>query len=86
MDIQDYRNTVDNIDKNIGALLNERLNVCRQIGTVKKKKKIPVTDAQREEEVLKKVSEAGDSIPNREAIRNIYKAIIDETKKLEGMD
>ena len=40
MDIKDYRNQIDNIDTNIGALLNERLNACREIGKLKKERAI----------------------------------------------
>ena len=83
MEIKDYRDKIDNIDKNIGALLNERLNVCREIGKLKKDRNIPVTDEEREKTVIGRVCESGDCSENREAIGNIYQAIFDETKKIQ---
>ena len=83
MDIEDYRNIIDNLDKDIGALLNERLNACKEIGKLKKEKHIAVTDSSREKEVLENVAVAGDCEDNRKAICDIYKKIFMETKALQ---
>ena len=83
MEITDYRNKIDNIDKSIGALLNERLNACMEIGKLKKQKKLEVTDPSREEQILRDVSEAGDCEGTRQAIREIYKKIFEESKRLQ---
>ncbi len=83
MDIKDYRNQIDNIDTDIGALLNERLNACREIGKLKKEKNIPVADESRERKILEKISGFGDNEENKKAICNIYKKIFEEAKGLQ---
>lgn len=83
MDIKDYRNQIDNIDNDIGALLNERLNVCREIGKLKKEKNISIADESREREILEKISAFGDNEDNKKAICNIYKKIFEEAKGLQ---
>ena len=83
MEIEDYRNRIDDIDKNIGALLNERLNACMEIGKLKKQKKLEVTDPSREEQILQNVSGSGDGKEMQQAIREIYKKIFEESKKLQ---
>ncbi|MDO4939057.1 MAG: chorismate mutase [Lachnospiraceae bacterium] len=83
MGIEDYRNIIDTIDANIGALLNERLNACREIGKLKKENNIPVADESREKEVIEKVVLAGEDDINKKAICNIYKKIFEETKGLQ---
>ena len=83
MEITDYRNKIDNIDKSIGALLNERLNACMEIVNLKKQKKLEVTDSSREEQILRDVSGAGDCEETRQAIREIYKKIFEESKRLQ---
>lgn len=83
MEIKDYREKIDNIDKKIGALLNERLNACMEIGKLKKQQDLEIKDPAREEQILQKVSEAGDNEENRQAIREIYKNIFEESKRLQ---
>ena len=83
MEIEDYRNRIDDIDKNIGALLNERLNACMEIGKIKKQKKLDVTDPSREEQILQNVSGSGDCKETQQAICEVYKKIFEESKKLQ---
>ena len=83
MEIEDYRNRIDDIDKNIGALLNERLNACMEIGKIKKQKNLEVTDSSREEQILQNVSGSGDCKETQQAIREIYKKIFEESKTLQ---
>lgn len=83
MEIKDYREKIDNIDKKIGALLNERLNACMEIGKLKKQQDLEIKDPAREEQILQNVSEAGDNEENRQAIREIYKKIFEESKRLQ---
>ena len=83
MGIEIYREKIDQIDKNIGALLNERLNACKEIGKLKKQENAEVTDASREQQVLENVSAAADSEEVRSAISGIYEKIFEESKKLQ---
>ena len=83
MEIEDYRNRIDDIDKTIGALLNERLNACMEIGKIKKQKKLEMTDSSREEQILQNVSGSGDCKETQQAICEIYKKIFEESRKLQ---
>ena len=83
MEIKDYREIIDNIDKQIGALLNERLDACMEIGKLKKQKDLEIEDALREEQILHDVSEYGDCKEKQQAIREIYKKLFEESKKLQ---
>ena len=83
MEIKDYREIIDNIDKQIGALLNERLDACMEIGKLKKHQSMKVQDPVREEHILQKVTEAGDSKDKQQAIREVYKKIFEESKRLQ---
>ena len=83
MEIKDYRNRIDDIDKTIGALLNERLNACMEIGKLKKQDGLEVTDTSREEQILKNVSAVGDCEKTQQSIREIYKKIFEESKILQ---
>lgn len=83
MEIKDYRNRIDEIDKTIGALLNERLNACMEIGKLKKEADLAVTDSSREEKVLENATASADSEEHKQAIRGIYNKIFEESKRVQ---
>jgi chorismate mutase len=56
-DIQQLRKRVDEVDEQILNALNERAKKCITIGLVKKKKKMQIRDASRENELYKRVKE-----------------------------
>ncbi|MGC8573839.1 MAG: chorismate mutase [Caldisphaera sp.] len=68
------RNKIDEIDKQIINLLDERVSICKEIGKIKKIKKIKITDKSREKEILLR---AGN-------FKSIYIEIIDICKKAQG--
>lgn len=77
------RDKIDALDREIARLLAERFAVVREIGEVKKALSLPVLNEAREAIVLEKVSaEAGDD-RTAEAIRRVYRAVMDAAKTLE---
>jgi monofunctional chorismate mutase len=76
----DARSQIDKIDDQIMELLDERFALSIQIGTIKKEIKSPILDSNREQKILEKTSKLSHS----HTIRNVYKSIMDESKKLQG--
>jgi chorismate mutase-like protein len=58
MEIEDWREKIDAIDRELVKLLNERGKAARAIGRLKQRTKLPIHEPQREEIILKNVSEA----------------------------
>ncbi len=56
-DINQLRKKIDSIDEQILQLLSERADVCRLIGSLKRKHKIPIKDLPRENDVYARVRE-----------------------------
>jgi chorismate mutase len=54
-DLKQLRGEIDAIDEQIMRFLAKRVKVCEAVGTSKKMEGLPVHDAKREEEVLKRV-------------------------------
>ena len=75
--ISALRKKVDEIDEKILCSLNERVEVCKSIGAIKREHGIPIRDYEREDEVynniLRKVSEL-ELTPKK--VRAIYRKII----------
>ena len=56
-DIAKLRAKIDEIDDQILHSLSERVKICKAIGDVKRKQKMPVRDQSRENEVYLRVKE-----------------------------
>ena len=54
-DLKQLRKKVDSVDEQLLQLLNQRAQICRAIGSVKKSKNLPVYDSSREQEVYQKL-------------------------------
>ena len=75
MSLEEHRREVDRIDREILKLLGERLQVARAIGEAKLKSGAPVYAPQREEQLLRSITEAAPSIP-ASGLRAVYREII----------
>ena len=79
MDIQELRKEIDRIDSEIIRLYGERMETARRIGQYKKEHSLPVTDTEREQEVLKRVSElAGEE--NAEGARELFRLLMAQSR------
>lgn len=52
--LYELRGRIDEIDKQIIELLEERIKVAKEIGKIKKELNLPIKDEEREREVLKR--------------------------------
>jgi chorismate mutase/prephenate dehydratase len=75
MSLEEHRREVDRIDREILKLLGERLQVARAIGEAKLKTGAPVYAPQREEQLLRSITEAAPAIP-ASGLRAVYREII----------
>ena len=73
------RTSIDVMDEQIMALLEERFNASLKIGALKKASNQPVLDSTREQFILNKI--AGYS--NKEAIHQVYLTILEASKLLQ---
>ena len=77
------RKDIDRLDKEIADLLLARFAVVKEIGAVKKRAGLPVTNAGREEIVIQGVRSHAITDADNDALEGVYRAIIAEAKKLE---
>ena len=82
-DLKPWRDRIDEIDRTILHLLNERSRCANVIGHIKKKLDIGVYAPRREEQVLHNVLSANRGPLPPKAVRRIFERIIDETRNLE---
>ncbi|MBP5198325.1 MAG: chorismate mutase [Lachnospiraceae bacterium] len=83
MDIKDLRGRIDEIDKDMVGLLEERLDVSSQIAEYKIKNGKPVLDRSREQEVIDSVKAMAHSDFNGEAAGSLMENIMASSRKLQ---
>jgi len=86
MKLDDLRKKIDEIDARIVELIAERQSISKEIGRGKNKTSKLIEDRERELRVLKHVrSLARDKKISPGDIENIYRQIIDASKKVQGV-
>jgi chorismate mutase len=83
MNIADWRRKMDEIDKQLVELLNERCRCALEIGHLKVQSKIPLYQPSREREVLANAEGNNRGPLSHDAIRRLFERIIDEARSAE---
>lgn len=83
MNISDWRRRMDEIDKKLVELLNERCRCALQIGHIKQQENIPLYQPAREKEVLANAETNNHGPLSHAAIRRLFERIIDEARSAE---
>ncbi|MBT8358153.1 MAG: prephenate dehydratase [Deltaproteobacteria bacterium] len=81
--IDELRQSIDHIDENILDLINQRLVIAKQIGTIKKKKKEKVTDKIRELSVLERLKKINQGDLRNDTLDYIFTQIISESREIQ---
>jgi len=82
-DLDGWRKRIDEIDRQLVKLLNERSQCALEIGHLKKAMNLPVWQPQREAEILRNVVKANEGPLDDAAVRHLFERIIDEARSLE---
>jgi chorismate mutase-like protein len=82
-DIAEWRKRIDEIDKKLLALLNERAHCAVEIGNIKKRAGIEVYDPERENEILNHIRSVNEGPLSNDSIQRLFEYLIRETRQLE---
>jgi len=83
MDIADWRRKIDEIDRQVVALLNQRAAAAHEIGKLKRSTDLPVYEPNRELVIFDNVRAANNGpLPDIE-LQHIYERIIDVMRALQ---
>jgi chorismate mutase-like protein len=81
--LEEYRVSIDQIDRRLVALLNERTEIVECIGRVKREARMPVYEPRREDLVFANITAANQGPISHEAVRRIFERIIDEMRGIQ---
>ena len=83
--LEQYRLLIDDVDRRIVALLNERTAVVENIGRVKREAKLPVYEPKREDQVFANITGANQGPLTHHSVRGIFERIIDEMRSIQRL-
>src|SRR6202051_387237 len=83
MNLHNWRSRIDEIDRKLVALLNERSHCALEIGKLKQAQNLPLYQPEREREVLENAERANPGPLSDAAIRRLFERIIDEARSAE---
>jgi chorismate mutase len=83
MNLSDWRRRMDEIDKKLVELLNERSQCALEVGRIKQEAGMPIYQPARENEVLANAARNNKGPLSDAAIRRLFERIIDEARSAE---
>ncbi|HJZ64531.1 MAG TPA: chorismate mutase [Candidatus Acidoferrum sp.] len=85
MNLSDWRRRIDELDKRLVELLNERSQCALEIGKLKQEQHLPLYQPDREKEVLENAERNNRGPLADAAIRRLFERIIDEARAAERL-
>jgi chorismate mutase len=81
--LDEYRLTIDAIDRRIVEALNERTRVVEEIGRVKREAQLPIYEPKREDLVFANITASNQGPIPAAGLRRIFERIIDEMRTIQ---
>ncbi len=83
MNIADWRKQIDELDRKLVELINQRAQCAREIGRLKRNTSIPIYEPDREKTIYENIHRVNRGpLPDRELTR-IYERLIDVMRKIQ---
>ena len=83
MSVENWRRKIDDIDRRLVELLNERSSCVLEIGRLKKTDGMALYQPERERQVLEAAERANKGPLSEAAIRRLFERILDEARSVE---
>ena len=77
------RHAIDEVDRRILDLLNERTRTVERIGRIKQSQALPVYEPKREDQVFQNIAAHNNGPLSQDAAKRIFERIIDEMRRVQ---
>ena len=86
MDIAEWRTKIDDLDRRMVELLNQRAHAAQEIGKLKRNTSMPIYEPDREKKIFENVRTANKGpLPDNE-LHHIYERVIDVMRNLQKVE
>ena len=83
MDIEHWRNEIDEVDAELLRLLSVRARLALKVGALKKAQQLPFCDPDREEYVLSRLRHLNTGPLDDRAVNKLFRRIIRESRRIQ---
>jgi chorismate mutase len=83
MDIADWRKKIDELDRQLVQLVNERANCAMEIGRLKQNLDMPVYEPDREKIIFENIAKLNQGPLSQIQLRQVYERLIDVMRQLQ---
>ncbi|MGD0669248.1 MAG: chorismate mutase [Bryobacteraceae bacterium] len=83
--LEEFRVIIDELDRRIVGLLNDRTRVVEDIGRVKRQARLPIYEPKREDQVFANVIESNAGPLTPDGLRRVFERIIDEMRTIQRL-
>ena len=84
--IAEFRGQIDEVDRRLVKLLNERTRIVEQLALIKEQLEMPVYEPKREEQIFENIDGSNNGPLPPEALKRLFERIIDEMRTLQLMN
>ena len=81
--LDDWREQIDSLDRDLVALLNARARIVLGLAPVKRERGVPVHEPDREEQVLDNIRSSNQGPLTDSALERVYDAVIREMRAMQ---
>ena len=83
MDIAEWRRKIDELDRRLVELLNERAQAAHEIGKLKRNTSMPIYEPEREKTIFANVQSVNRGPLPESDLRQVYERIIDVMRNIQ---
>ena len=84
--IGEFRRQIDEVDRRLVELLNERTRIVEQLALIKEQLEMPVYEPKREDQIFDNIVGNNHGPLPPEALKRLFERIIDEMRTLQLMN
>ncbi len=83
MDIAEWRRKIDELDRQLVALINERARCAEEIGKLKRNSSLPVYEPDRERIIFDNIARQNHGPLSQVQLRQIYERLVDVMRQIQ---
>jgi chorismate mutase len=83
MDIADWRKKIDDLDRRLVQLLNERAQCAREIGKLKRNSGMPIYEPDREKVIFENINRNNPGPLSEMQLRMVYERLVDVMRQIQ---
>ena len=83
MDIEDWRQKIDDLDRQLVRLMNERAQCAHEIGRLKRDSAMPIYEPDRERIIFQNIARANAGPLSDVQLRQVYERLVDVMRQIQ---